>query len=62
MERWNLDQLPTPLQVVVGSLGRLDQLGRGKHEKQLSKLLLRLVQLTQQNKLPLQLLQLPLSK
>ena len=28
---WDLDLLPTPLQVVMGSLGQLEKLDQGKH-------------------------------
>lgn len=38
MEWWDLDLLPTPPQVVLGSLGQLDQLGQGKQDKQLGRL------------------------
>ena len=35
---WDLDLLPTPPQVVMGSLGQLDLLGQGEHEKLLDRL------------------------
>lgn len=35
---WDLDLLPAPPQVVMGSLGQLDLLGQGEHEKLLDRL------------------------